>query len=344
MAAHRTGWTVGELATILGGTVRGNRSATVRRPVPAGTADPEGVTFAGNETYLAQALAQPIGAILVAEGLDTGEVPAIVVADPRLAFYRLLAMVQRPLPIAPGIHPTAVVSPHAAIDPTASVGAYAVVEDGAEIGAGVRIYAHVYVGENCRIGAQSVLFPHVVLYQDVRLGERCVVHAHVTIGADGFGFVWDGKAQRKVPQVGGVDIGDDVEIGANSTVDRATAGDTRLDSGVKLDNLVQVAHNVTVGKNTVIAALVGIGGSTHIGERVTFGGQAGVADHIDIVDGAIFAGRSGVTNDIDAPGAYGGFPARPIGEARRILAATLRLPEFAKRIRMLERGSNEDSE
>ena len=338
MAANGTGWTLNELAPMLGGTVRGDGSQRVLRPVPAGEADPDGIAFAGNEKYLAEALSVPIGAIIVSEGLDTGDVPAIISADPRLSFYRLLALVHRPLPLASGIHPTAVVAETARVDSTAKVGPYAVVEHGAEIGAGAKVYAHAYVGENCRVGDGSILFPHVVLYQDVILGQRCIVHSHVTVGADGFGFLWDGTAQRKVPHVGGVVIGDDVEIGANTTIDRATSGNTHIGDGVKLDNLVQIAHNDTIGKHTVIAAQVGVGGSSKVGERVTLGGQAGVADHITIADNTIFAGRSGVTNDIEEAGAYSGFPARPIAEARRILASTLRLPEFAKRLRSLERG------
>jgi UDP-3-O-[3-hydroxymyristoyl] glucosamine N-acyltransferase len=180
------------------------------------------------------------------------------------------------------------------------------------------------------------VFPHAVLYQDVVLGERCVVHSGAVLGADGFGFVWDGDKQHKVPQIGGVVVGDDVEFGANTCVDRATCGETLVGRGTKLDNLVQVAHNVSIGEHTVIAAQVGIGGSSSIGSRDTIGGDVAVSDHVSIADGVVVGGRSGVFQDIAEPGEYAGFPPLPVVSAMRVMALQTRLPELFRRLKQLE--------
>jgi UDP-3-O-[3-hydroxymyristoyl] glucosamine N-acyltransferase len=341
MENRQPGWTLGELAAVLGGTADGNESTVIRRAAPAGSDDPEGLTFAESPEYLAKAEVSEVGAILVPLDSPPSRRPLIRVPKPRVAFGQFLAMCVRPLPLEPGVHPTAVVSPEATVSPSASVGPYAVVERGAVIGDGCRVFPFCYVGENCRLGNGTVLFPHVVLYQDVELGERCIVHAGVVIGADGFGFVWTGTNQMKVPQVGGVEVGSEVEIGALSAIDRATAGNTRVGDDTKIDNLVQVGHNCRIGAHTVIASHVGLSGSTTIGDRVQIAGQAATSPHVSVTSDVILAGRTGVTNNIDKPGAYYGLPARPHIEAKRVSALNGRLPELYNRIKQLEKRLEE---
>jgi UDP-3-O-[3-hydroxymyristoyl] glucosamine N-acyltransferase len=331
-------WTLGELATIFGGTLEGDPEAVVERPVPAGDADGKGLTFAESERYFERADSVEVGAILVTESMPKGRSAVIRVAHPRRSFGQFLGMCARPLPLDSGIHPTAVISGDAWIDPTAQIGAFAVVESGVRIGAGTKIYAHSYIGENCELGESVTVYPHAVLYRDVSVGARSVIHAHAVIGADGFGFVWNGTQQQRVPQAGTVEIGDDVEVGALTAIDRATAGATRINAGVKIDNLVQVGHNVTIGNHTVIAALVGVSGSCHIGSRVVIAGQTALSDHVTVGDDITLAGRTGVTSDLTAPGPYFGFPARPFREATRIMAATGKLPDFVRRLRRLEQA------
>jgi UDP-3-O-[3-hydroxymyristoyl] glucosamine N-acyltransferase len=330
------GWTLGEIAAMVGGELKGPADLRITRVVPAGYDDPSGVTFAESEKYLAKCLSSNVGAVIVQKGHGTVDRPAIYVDSPRAAFGYLLSRFARPLPLASGVHPTAIVSPGANVDSSAAIGAYAVVESGASIGAGSRIYPFAYVGEACTLGEGCIVFPHAVLYQDVVMGARCVVHSGAVLGADGFGFVWDGKKQFKVPQIGGVIIGDDVEFGANTCVDRATCGETMIGRGTKLDNLVQIAHNVTVGEDTVLAAQVGVGGSTSIGDRVSIGGDSAVADHVSIGDGVVIGGRSGVFQDLDEPGEYLGLPPLPIVSAMRVMALQTRLPELFKRLKQLE--------
>lgn len=337
MEKESRGWSLGELAILLGGELAGPAELRILRATTADTNDVDGLTFAENETYLAAALQSEVGAVLVPMEAEVGDKPAIRVARPRETFGRFLAMCARPLPIEDGIHPMAVVSPEASVDPTARIGAFAVVERGAVIGPGTRVYPHAYIGENCRLGEKCVIYPQAVLYQDVTLGNRCTVHAGAILGADGFGYVWDGKQRVKVPQVGGVAISDDVEVGANTSIDRATAGLTRVGRGTKLDNLIQVAHNCQIGEDTVIASLVGISGSTKIGNRNTIAGQTATNDHVSTCDDVTLGGRTAVTGDIKAPGAYLGFPARPLGEAMRNIALSGKLQDLFNRVRDLER-------
>ena len=332
-------WTLGELADLLGGTLDGPSDHRILRPVPAGSSDPEGITFAESPEYIAKIVNTPVGAVLVPRGSPSYGVPSIQVDRPRVAFGRLLALCNRPLPIEPGIHPTAVVSPEAAVSPSASIGAYAVVERYATIGDGSKVYPFAYVGESCVLGENVVINPHAVLYQDVHVGDRSIVHAGAVIGADGFGFVWDGPERTrriKVPQVGRVSIASDVEVGALTAIDRATAGQTEVCQGVKLDNLVQIGHNCVVGEHTVIAGQTAVGGSSTIGTRNEIGGQVAVNDHVVVGNDIILAGRTGVTKDLPDAGVYWGVPARPIVAVKRMTTLMAKLPEMHKKIRDLE--------
>lgn len=341
MEKESSAWTLGELAEILGGTVSSHPHFRVRRPVPADSDDPEGIAFCESEPYLEKAHAHGVGALLLPHNLRSSLKPAIYVEYPRLAFGKLLAMLKRPLPIQDGIHPTAVVHEEAYVSESASIGAYVVVEKGASVGDRAKIYPYSYIGENCSVGSETIVNPHVVLYQDVTVGSRCILHSGVVLGADGFGFFWDGKHQMKVPQVGGVELSDEVEIGANTTVDRATAGATSIGHGAKLDNLVQVAHNVRIGRDGVIAGQSGIAGSARIGDRVTMAGQCAISDHVTVVDDVILGGGSGVPSDILSKGAYFGRPVAPASEGLRAFMTIPKLPELLSRIRALEKKVKE---
>lgn len=335
-------WTLGWIAATLGGELHGPPEKPILRPVSASTNDPDGIAFCEAEKYVREAEAAGVGAALIGRTTPALSIPFVRVDHPRLAFGALLAMAARPLPLVSGVHPMASISDEADVDPTASIGAFAVVERGAKIGPRAAIYAFAYVGELCRVGADAKIFPHAVLYQDVEIGDRSVVHAGAVIGADGFGYVWDGQKRVKVPQVGGVRIGTDVEIGALSAIDRATAGDTAIERGTKIDNLVQIAHNVRVGEDCAIASQTGIAGSSTIGDRVVMGGQSAVGDHLSVASDTAFAGRSGIADNIDEAGQYLGYPARPWAQAMRSLLLGSKLPELVARLRRLERRMDDE--
>lgn len=325
----------------MGGRLEGPADRRVLRAVPSDSDDLEGISFAEDADHLAAAEASGVGAVIVGNDCAPSGKPHIVVADPRSAFAAMLAMMVRPLPIESGVHSSALVMCGGEVDPTAKVGPYAIVEAGARVGPGARVYPFCYVGENCTIGEGSVLYPHVVLYRDVQLGRYCVIHSGAVLGADGFGYVWTGAHREKVPQVGEVKLGDEVEVGANSAIDRATAGATTIGQGTKIDNLVQVGHNVRIGDHCVIAGQAGLSGSSRLGHRVTMGGQAALSHHAHVGDDIVLGGRTGVTQDIEDPGEYAGLPAMPLAEALRSMALATRLPELLSRIRKLEKRIEE---
>lgn len=336
MAEEKCSYSLGEIASMIGGDLDGPPDFRISCPVPADSSDPQGITFAENEKYLAVALAGTVGAVLVPSETPQTTKPVIRVPSPRMAFGRILAAFVRPMS-GEGVHSTAQISDRAHVDPSAIIGPNVCIEAGAKVGAGSHIMSGAYIGQDCVVGVNCQIFPNVVMVQDVRMGDGCRIHAGVVIGADGFGFFWDGRWQQKVPQVGGVLIGNNVEIGANTCIDRATCGDTIIGDGVKIDNLVQVAHNVIIGAHTVMASQVGLSGSTVIGERNVFGGQAATSDHVTVGDNMIFGGRSGIIGDMNIPGEYFGTPAVPLSTAMRVIALQTRLPELFKRMRAMER-------
>jgi UDP-3-O-[3-hydroxymyristoyl] glucosamine N-acyltransferase len=257
-------------------------------------------------------------------------------ANPYVAYLELAKLFAPAAAYPAGIDPTAVVGAGFQQGERVSIGAHVIVEDDVVVGDGVAIRPGCFIGSGSRIGDDTLIYPNVCVRERSAIGARVIIHCGAVIGSDGFGFVRDGSRQLKVPQTGTVEIGDDVEIGANCTIDRGAVGVTRIGRGSKLDNLVHVGHNVTVGEDTLLVAQVGIGGSTTIGSRVTLAGQVGVVGHIQIGDDAIVGGQSGVTKSIPAKARWSGYPARPHAENLRAQAAAARIEELTERLRELE--------
>jgi UDP-3-O-[3-hydroxymyristoyl] glucosamine N-acyltransferase len=330
--------TAGELGLAVGAQVEGDAAAEivgVSAPERAGIKD---LIYVDGVKHLERAVTSKAICVLAAEGVSLPGKIVLRSAMPKVAFAKAAAMLLERPPIAVGIHPTAVVAKLARLGMDVSVGPFVVIGEDAHIGAGTQIGAHVVVGAGCWIGENCRIHPHVTLYAGVRVGHRVEIHAGAVLGADGFGFAFDGQRYWKFPQAGIVEIGDDVEIGANTTIDRGSLDDTRIADGVKLDNLVHVGHNVQIGEHTVIAAQTGISGSSTLGKRVVVGGQVGIADHCTLEDGAIAGAQAGIPTGktIRKGQPVWGTPARPLDKFKEAYAWFARLPELAERIKKIE--------
>jgi UDP-3-O-[3-hydroxymyristoyl] glucosamine N-acyltransferase len=331
--------TLARIAEWTGGQIEGDPSMEVRRPMPLESAGPHDVALLADERYLQKARRSGAGAFLVSrfllEDFDDDR-PRVVVEDARAALLPLLeGLDPTPWP-APGVHPTAVLGQGVELEEGVSIGPYAVLGAGVHLGRGTVIGAHCVLGERSRTGPHCYLHPHVVLYAEVELGAGVILHSGARIGVDGFGYVIRDGRYVKQPQVGACVLGDDVEVGANACIDRGSIGDTELRRGVKVDNLVHLAHNVRVGEDTVMAALTGVAGSTTIGRACVFGGQVGVGGHMTIGDRVHAAGQAGIIGNLSDGEVVMGFPARSRTSQLRALAATRKLPEALKRLRELE--------
>ena len=331
------GFTLGELAATLGAKLEGDPDRRVTGVAPLETAGPEQISFLIDARYRSAAEASRAGALLVADSMSGLPAPLLRSSSPQQALIALLTLFHPVVPPPAGIDSSAMVARDARIDASASIGALAVIGAGAVIGPRVRVHPLVYVGPGVEVGEGSVLHPRVVLCEGVRLGCRVVVQAGAVIGGDGFGYAFDGGGHRKIPQVGIVVIEDDVDIGANTTIDRAMLGRTIIRRGTKIDNLVQVGHNVEIGEHSIIVAQVGISGSCRLGRGVIAAGQVGFADHLTIGDGAVLGAQAGVPEDVPAGERRLGTPALPILQAKRIFAAQKQLPEMSRRLRAAER-------
>lgn len=330
--------TAGELAGLVGGRLTGNPETPVSGFASLEHAGGGDVTFAAGASWRARAKDTDAAVVVTDEPVEGLKGAQIIVPDPNLAFARIVeAMGRERARGSPGIHPSAVVDPGAGVHPEAAVRACAVVEAGASVGARSVIGAGAYVGHGTVVGEDCMLHPRAVLMHDVRLGDRVTVHSGAVIGADGFGYAPTPEGtHQKIPQVGTVVLEDDVEIGANSCVDRARFDATRIRKGTKIDDLVMVAHNVQVGEHCLLAAQSGIAGSTRLDGHVVLGGHVGVAGHIRLGEGAQVGAYSGVGKDLPAGQAYVGIPAVPLKEGLRIRALSLKLPGLWKRIQALE--------
>lgn len=334
--------TLDQVAKAVGGTVIGDGGIEISGVAGIREAQEGELTFLANPRYESYLTKTRASAIIVAENhLDLGK-PLIQNPNPYLAFLNAVRFfageAERP---AAGIHPAAVVAPDARVAPDASVGPYVAIGPGAVVGPRSVLHPGCVLGARARIGQDSLLYPNVVVREECVVGDRVIIHAGTVVGSDGFGFVRDGDVYRKLPQVGNVVIEDDVEIGANVTIDRATTGTTRIGCGSKIDNLVQIAHNVQIGRNCILVSQVGISGSTSVGDHAVLAGQVGVVGHIEIGAGAMVGAQSGVSKSVPAGERVFGYPARPVTQTKRIEASLRHLPELIQSVRDLRRRVNE---
>ncbi|WP_395743398.1 UDP-3-O-(3-hydroxymyristoyl)glucosamine N-acyltransferase [Prosthecobacter sp.] len=336
--------TLQKLAELVGGTLSlGGADSVITGLNSLHEAVPGEVTFLGNARYLPGLKTTRASAALVPEDLD-GEharegLSLIRLKNPTLAFSNVIRFFgPPPVEFVPGIHPTAVVAADAACDPQKiSVGPNAVIEGGVQIGDGCTIGAGAYIGRGVKLGEGCVIHANAVIKEYCVLGRRVILHSGSVIGSDGFGYEMVQGRHQKIDQVGIVQIDDDVEIGSCTTIDRARFGRTWIGEGCKIDNLVQIGHNCTLGKHCIIVSQTGISGSTRLGNYVTMGGQVGVAGHLEIGDQVMFLAKSGVTKNILEKGAYTGYPARPLMEGRKMLSLPAKIPDLLERVRELEK-------
>lgn len=330
--------TAKDLSEAIGAKLEGDGTLEIggiAAPEHAGARD---LIYVESTKHAGRAAASAAGCVVAADGVSLPGKTVLRCAQPKVAFAKAAALLLDRAPIATGIHPTAIVAPLARVAETAGIGPYAVIGEDVHIGAGTQIGAHCVVGAGCWIGENCRIHPRVTVYGGARIGHRVEIHSGAVIGADGFGYAFGEGKYWKFPQAGIVEIGDDVEIGANATIDRGSLDDTRIAEGVKLDNLVHVGHNVQIGSHTVIAAQTGISGSSVVGCHVVVGGQVGIADHCTLEDGAIAGAQAGIPTGKTIRGGQTvwGTPAREIGKFKETYVWYARLPELAARIKELE--------
>ncbi len=331
--------TLAELAARVGGALSGDGATEITAISTREAPLPGSIVFVTEEKALRELESSVVAAVIVPEALTASSKPLLRVRHPKLAWAMLLGVFFPKRSWQPSISPRAHVSTSAKIAEGVCVEDFAYIGERVTVGKGTVIRAHVYVDDDASIGEGALLHPHVMIYDQSSIGNRVILHAGCVVGADGFGYVFTGREQLKVPQVGRVVIEDDCEIGANTTIDRATFGETRIRRGAKLDNLVQVAHNVDIGEHTVICAQVGVSGSSKIGSGVTLAGQVGLGDHVEIGDGVIVGAQAGLpTGKKVPPGAILlGSPARPIEQTKKQVAAQLRSAQMFKGLQDLKR-------
>jgi len=334
--------TLGAIAERIGGRVIGDAGVRVGRIAAIDDVDATALTFATDERFLRAALESRAAAVLADEKLvDAGMAyakPIVAVASPRLALAALLTQLEAPRPRGPFVHPSAVVDPRASIGADVYIGTLAAIAADASIGARTVIGAGVVVGARASMGADCLLHPRAYVADGCRLGDRVVLQAQAIVGSDGFGWAFLDGALQKIPQIGIVEIGDDVEIGANTCIDRAQTGVTSIGSGTKIDNLCQIGHNCRIGRHSAIAAQVGLAGTTIVGDYVQIGGQAGLGGHLSIGSRARIAGGAEVWGDVPEGATVSGSPARDHRANLRVQASVRRLPKLYDRVDALERA------
>jgi UDP-3-O-[3-hydroxymyristoyl] glucosamine N-acyltransferase len=341
---NSVGLTLAELAVRVGGTVEGDGATVIHSAAPIETAGSDQISFIANDKYLKFIATTKAGALILAPAVSCERVPVLRHSNPYYAFALVVDLLYPDEPLmAPGIAPTAAIHPDARFDSTTRIGPHCHVERGASIGSNCQLMSSVYIGPDVSVGDDCLFYPGVKIMRDCQIGHRVILHSGVVIGSDGFGFAEHAQGLKKIKQVGWVEIGDDVEIGANTTVDRGALGPTRIGRGTKIDNLVQIAHNVEIGEHCIIVSQVGISGSTKIGNGVVLAGQVGLVGHIEIGDGVRVGAQSGVSRSIPSGKTMFGTPAREIMKTKRIDAALEYLPDLLKRVRKLEKKWGEGS-
>jgi UDP-3-O-[3-hydroxymyristoyl] glucosamine N-acyltransferase len=326
-----------ELAARIGGELVGGDGVDIAGVAGIDEAGDDEITYVAKPSLLARAEQGRAAAVIVPREVTVARKPIVRADNPRLAFAKALALFAPPTWAPKGVHPTALVGERFRTGEGVSIGPYCVVGDDVHLGDGVVLHAQAIVGDGCELGTATVVYPRVVLYPRVRLGERVTIHAGSVLGSDGFGYVPTDAGLHKMPQIGTVIVGDDVEIGANVTIDRATTDATMIGRGTKIDNLVHIAHNVIIGEDCIIVGQVGISGTVNIGDGVVLAGQAGVADHITVGAGARVCAQAGVVTDIPSGATVSGFPAMTHRERMRIEASARKLPRILRRIKAIER-------
>ncbi len=330
--------TLDALAALIGARIQGDPSCLIDGIAPLESAKPGDLSFVTHKQYRKYLATSQASAVIVgSEDAKDCPIPALISDNPRLSLAKAAKLFEKnPMP-AKGIHATAVVGQGCEISASASIGAYSVIGDNVQIGENVIMGSHCSIGHDCSLGSQTVLKPHVTLYDNVRVGAHCLIHSGAVVGSDGFGFANQGGTWVKMPHLGGVVVGDQVEIGANTTIDRGFLEDTIIGQNVIIDNLVQVGHNVVIGARTAIAGCVAIAGSAIIGEGCLIGGGSSIAGHLKIAAGVHITATSGVNHSISTPGIYSsGFPAKPAAIWRKNAARFQFLDNMAKRLRVLE--------
>ena len=333
-------FTLTSIVERLGGDLIGEGGITIRQVATLENALPDTIAFLANERYLPQLKSTKAGAVIVGEALRGAlDIPHIVTANPYSYFAKVSALLNSEPDTVPGVHPSAVIDSNARIGEGVQIGPCVVVEAGAVIASNVQIGAGCFIGAGSTIAENSRLYANVTIYKGCTVGARAIIHSGVVIGADGFGIAMDEGRWLKIPQIGGVHIGDDVEIGANTTIDRGAIEDTIIEEGVKLDNQIQIAHNVRIGAHTAIAACVGIAGSSRVGRYCRIGGASGIAGHLSIADEVEISAHTLVTKSITKPGTYtGAYPFEANRDWRRNAASLRNLGELTERVRALEKA------
>ncbi|WP_404414509.1 UDP-3-O-(3-hydroxymyristoyl)glucosamine N-acyltransferase [Marinospirillum sp.] len=334
-----TTFTLAHLAEQLGAKIQGDADREISGLASLESAKKHQISFLSNPKYASFLATTEAGAVLLKEEQARDfQGNALVLADPYLGFARLTHLFDDPRPAAGERHPSAIIDPSADLDPSVHVGPGAVIEAGCQLAAGVIIGAQCYLGRDCRINENTQLYPKVTLYRRVQVGKDCIIHAGAVIGSDGYGFAPTPDGWEKIAQLGGVVIEDQVEIGANTAIDRGALGNTHISRDVKIDNLVHLAHNVRVGEHTAITAQVGVAGSTEIGAKCMFGGQTGIAGHIKIADGVQATGMSMITGSLDQAGVYSsGTGLQPSHQWRKSAVRFRQLDELNQKVRRLEK-------
>jgi UDP-3-O-[3-hydroxymyristoyl] glucosamine N-acyltransferase len=334
--------TLRELADYVHGHVVGNDQLIITAVAGIEDAEQGQITFLANPKYRPKLAQTKASAVIISPDVEIPPgLAAIQSPNPYLAFAEVLTLFMQKKHPPVGIHPTCLIGAGSAIGELCAIGAYVIIGNQVTIGARTIIYAGVVIGDNVTIGADTIIYPHVSVLQDVAIGSRVIIHSGTVIGSDGFGFAPAGEQYYKIPQVGTIVIEDDVEIGANVTIDRATLGQTHIHRGVKIDNLVQIAHNVVIGENSIIVAQVGISGSTKVGKHVTLAGQVGLVGHIQIGDYVTIGAQSGVSKSVPDKALFSGYPAVEHTVWKKSQVALRKLPEALKTIRALEQKIQE---